>query len=567
MAWESKTIAKVLRQLNDEFFLPAIQREFEWDTGRIEKLFDSIMCEYPIGSLLVWKIPRENIEDWSIYEFIKNYDAEKPHNTETNLSSINKDISLVLDGQQRLTSLYIGLKGTYKYFYYRWRKTKLYLNLVKAPTNNDDTDELKYQFLFRETDETDSPATEYWYEVGKILSFNRAVEAKNDIKPYIKDYSETIRNNVDEIIDNFFHLIHTKENINYFEEESNDNDKVVEIFIRANTGGKQLSYSDILLSTATAKWQNYNAREEIQNFTDEINRIKNGYAFGKDFVLKGSLYLTSDLPIQYKVKNFTKQNLEKIENNWDNIQKYIEDTIKLISKFGFSSNNIVSSGALLPIAYYLKKLSKKYFINSTEKDDIKNQVVIQKWLILALVKNAFGGSSDSTLKNVRDVINEQDSFELFPYEAINKKLNLESGFSETELENIFNVTYKSRYSFLILSLLYPNRDWKDMEYQEDHIYPKTEFTKAKLKNRGFNLDKIEEYLRYYNTVLNLQLLTKEENLDKKAKDFAEWIETRDRGFKNRHIIPEIEDYNFDCFIKFIDARRELIKTKLQKISL
>ena len=58
-------------------------------------------------------------------------------------------------------------------------------------------------------------------------------------------------------------------------------------FVRANSSGKALEYSDLLLSTATAKWGDVNAREEIHHFTDQINKIHPGYAFGKDFVLKG----------------------------------------------------------------------------------------------------------------------------------------------------------------------------------------------------------------------------------------------------------------------------------------
>ena len=198
----------------------------------------------------------------------------------------------------------------------------------------------------------------------------------------------------------------------------------------ANAGGVKLEYSDILLSTATAKWMNLNAREEIHSFTDDINAIGNGYSFGKDFVLKGCLYLTDNLPIQYKVKNFNRTNLEKIENNWANIKFNIETAIQLASRFGFSDKNIVAKMALLPIAFYLGKRGAKNFVTSSNKDDVRNQIIIQKWLALALLKNAFGGSSDTTLTNLQQIINEQPDFQNFPYEAINKWLNIEAAFSE-----------------------------------------------------------------------------------------------------------------------------------------
>lgn len=145
------------------------------------------------------------------------------------------------------------------------------------------------------------------------------------------------------------------------------------------------------MSTATAKWENLIAREEIYNFTDEINKIGVGYGFGKDFILKGSLYLTDGLPIQYKVRNFTKTNLEKIENNWSSIKNAIENTISLIDKFGFNNKNITAAMALLPIAYYLMKLNKNNYINSSNKDDVENQTDIQKWLILVLLKIHLAG--------------------------------------------------------------------------------------------------------------------------------------------------------------------------------
>ena len=96
----------------------------------MEKLFDSLMCGYPISSFLFWRIREENKKDWISYEFIRDFNAEAPHNSETNLDGVNQDIFLVLDGQQRITSLNIGLRGSYRYFFRRWRKTRLYLNLL-----------------------------------------------------------------------------------------------------------------------------------------------------------------------------------------------------------------------------------------------------------------------------------------------------------------------------------------------------------------------------------------------------------------------------------------------------
>jgi hypothetical protein len=373
--------------------------------------------------------------------------------------------------------------------------------------------------------------------------------------------------NAVELLEELHNRLFTERLINFFEERSDDYDKVVEVFIRANTGGKKLEYSDILLSTATAKWKNLNARDEIHDFTDEINAIGAGYNLGKDFVLKGALYLTPGLPIQYKVKNFTKPNLEKIEDNWELIKVNIHTTIRLISRFGYSDKNLISTLALLPIALYLSRLGKKNFVESTQQADVLNQLLIEKWLAIALLKNAFGSSSDTTLKNLQDVLNEQTDFSVFPYEAINKRLNIEPSFSETEIDNLLSTQYGSKYSYLILSLLYPGRDWKDSTYHEDHIFPKSEFTARSMNARGYGSDVITSYQKHFNTIANLQLLTDKENLEKNAAAFDGWLQTRDAQFKTRHSIPVLPDYGFDHFLEFIDRRRDDIKGKLKSISM
>jgi len=125
-------VSDLIREINRELYLPAIQREFVWGTDKVERLFDSIMGDFPIGSFLFWRLEQEHKDKWPIYEFIRAFDDESPHNPPANLAGITTDIKLVIDGQQRITSLYIGLKGSYRYFYYRWRKTQLFLKPAAA---------------------------------------------------------------------------------------------------------------------------------------------------------------------------------------------------------------------------------------------------------------------------------------------------------------------------------------------------------------------------------------------------------------------------------------------------
>lgn len=566
MEYRPIRIVDVISDINRDYYLPAIQREFVWEPARIEKLFDSILGDYPIGSMLFWKVKEENKDDWTVYEFVRDFDKENPHNKLADLKGINRDIHLVLDGQQRLTSLCIGLKGTYRYFYFKWRTTKLYLNLLKLPISDEENpEELTFQFKFREGNILSDNEKELWYQIGRILDFEDAEDAKEDIEKSISHLTQKLQTRAKKLIGRLHSKIHTNKVINYFEEKSQDYDKVLTIFVRANSAGKELEYSDLLLSTATAKWEKLDARKEIYDFSDNINNFGPGYSFGKDFILKGSLYLTEDLPIKYRVKNFNKPNLLKIENNWETIKTYISTTIRLISNYGFNSKNIVAPLSLLPISFFLMKKGNSTFDKSSEINDVQNQIEIRKWLIFAILKNAFGGSSDTKLKNIRDIFTKLASYSTFPLEEINKELGIESKFSDDEIEEILTNNYQRRYTYLVLSLLYPDREWKDSVFHEDHIYPQSEFQTRKLRNRGYDDKKIQRYMSYYNTILNLQLITDSENLSKSSTPFEEWISTRDEDFKRRHHIPEMECYDFDLFEDFIKKRKYLLIDFLKKI--
>ena len=564
--YRNTTVSDIIKNfVNNDTFLPAIQREYVWGTYEICKLFDSLMCGYPISSFLFWKIKEEDKNKWTAYEFIRDFDKDSPHNKEANFAGLNKDLYLVLDGQQRMTSLYIGLKGSYSYFYYRKRKVFLAIDLLKKPSNEITPDELQYGFSFIEENEF-SNSEHCWYKVGDILNFERAREARQSISDKIAIYSEEQKNTIEDNLEKLHETVHTIRCINYYDEKTDDYDKVVEIFVRTNTGGVKLEYSDILLSTATAKWKKLNARNEIYNFTDSLNNIGLGYRFGKDFVMKGAMYLTEGLPIQYKVSSFTKENLEKIENNWESIKSSLSQTVALLNEFGFSDKNIVSKNVLLPIAYYIKNKAVANFVNSSDKDLMKIKDDIQKWFVLNTIRNVFGASSDTTLKQCQTILEQYKNKE-FPYQKLNEKLSVLSTFSDEEInDSLLCTKYGTKYSYLLLALLYPNRNWLGKKYAEDHIFPQSEFTRPKLLRRGYSEEKIQSYLSNYNTLVNLELLEENENKSKNAEPFDEWIKSRDDNFKERHLIPNIDSYDFDHFLEFIAARKKLLIQEYSKFN-
>ena len=140
MSYRSETIALAIGRMNRQYFLPAIQREFVWKPEQIVQLFDSIMRGYPISSFLFWELKPENRDKWQVYEFLEKAQHGGTHNQLASTDGVTS-LSLVLDGQQRLTSLMIGLRGTYtaKKKYKRWDNPeawsaqRLHLDLFADP--------------------------------------------------------------------------------------------------------------------------------------------------------------------------------------------------------------------------------------------------------------------------------------------------------------------------------------------------------------------------------------------------------------------------------------------------
>ncbi len=567
-----ETIEKIDR---NEYYLPAIQREFVWKSEQIEILFDSLMRDYPIGSFLFWNVEGERVKDFQFYEFIRNYhEKNTTHNPKANVTG-NSKITAILDGQQRLTALYIGMKGTYAYKipYKRWDndsafpKRKLYLNLLKESSEYD----RKFDFKFLTPEEAEKNGEEtFWFEVGKILDFKEPADV-NDflIDQGISSLEAKKSKFANRTLFKLQRVIHDVECINYYLEKGDELDKVLNIFIRVNSGGTVLSYSDLLLSIATAQWEVKDAREEITSFVDELNSIGEGFDFNKDFVLKSCLVLTDFKDIAFKVDNFNRGNMLKIENKWDEISHAIKKAVNLISVFGYNRDRLTSNNAIIPISYYIMKKGNPHnFVEHSQY--AKDRKIIHKWLASSLIKRAFSGQPDNVLRPIRSIL-ETNNTE-FPHDKIIarfKGTNKSIIFNNDDIENLFFYKYEQSYTYSILAMLYPTLDFKN-KFHIDHIYPRGTFKEKKLRELGISGEKIEYYLTEFNRLANLQLLEGTPNIEKSDSDFKEWItrtypdETERKEYMKRHCIPDI-DLSLDNFMEFIEKRKELMTKKFKEM--
>lgn len=572
MAYKGMSIRKVIRLINsDKMFLPAIQRKYVWDENRIIKLFDSIMLGYPIGTFLFWEINKNtaNNMNYSFYKFINNYHERDNFVNPLVAMPIEMEYDTffsVLDGQQRLTSLYIALQGSLSLKKYKaWAtnddayiKKELYFNIEKEPIYNDEEEieedenanSLTYEFKFLTEDE--ALKDKRWFKVKNILKY----ETLTDLVVFLKNgnYPIVAYSNLSKLFD-----VLTKDDnsspINYFDipTECSMND-VLKVFVRVNSGGIILSKTDLLFSTIVSYWDK--GREKVEELIKEINNQGQKFKFSNDFIMRTCLCVL-DFPISLKPETFTKANVEKIKTNWTNISKSIKDTVKLIVDFGFCHENLVSYNAVIPIIYYLYK-------NGKIDDDTKEE--LKKYLIIAETKQIFGVASNQAISSVRNEMNKAiQKKEKFKMEILSEvSLAVDRNFliNDEYLETLFKYD-KGPYTFMILTLLYPNIIVNGTyKFHQDHMHPFTGFADNKLKAINIDEDTIRRWKKDRNKLANLQLLQSDENESKNRSPLIDWLQTHQSEVK---YLPENISYELKNFDEFYKERKKLLKNKLKEI--
>jgi uncharacterized protein with ParB-like and HNH nuclease domain len=583
MSYVSSTIARIIDQINRTYFLPAIQRPYVWQPDQVIALFDSLLKGYPISTFLFWDIQPDRRNDWEVYKFIENFRYGNTHNELAEADG--REVVLVLDGQQRLTSLLIGLRGSYTVrpkFARRnnagaWSRQRLYIDLLKDPNLENESEDdqglgVTYGLKFFENEPTNS-AGHLWMKLGRILDcssddiFDRMKESIIESMP--DDATRAHERIATRNLERIYRVIWKDGVVAYYTEKDQSYDRVLDIFIRANDGGTKLSKSDLLLSMITSKWTEYNAKDEVYNLVNNLNdHLERSNNIDKDLIMKSCLVL-SDLKHQYEVSNFTNDNLKLIEKNWGQIKKNLESTMRLVNRFGVDKDTLTSANALLPIAYYLYKINQGSLDGSTPFE-AANAKRIQNWLLGSLLNGVFSGTSDRTIGLSRSILqNSLKTGRDFPYRALIQGLATRgrvTSFDDNNIENILEIQYGKKTCFLALSLLYDGHSWGSAQHHIDHIIPRSLASRNELMSMNIPESRIQLILESVNKIGNLQILLGRENLEKYNTPFAQWIQTRDKEFLECHLIPSDPTlWHVSALPEFVEVREKLIRQRLRKL--
>lgn len=529
MGFSDISVAGAIKAIkSNRYVLPAIQREFVWREDRICQLFDSLLQGYPVGQLLLWNIEPENVGKYRLYRFMRHYHARDRYLCEEfDAENVVTPLTGILDGQQRLTALNIGLRGSLalRKPYGRsenddaYPKKILHLDLTSPEdeTSGGTLYELKF---FSPTDDLPHRG---WFPVPDILN----MEDTSSLSEWVMDgeFEKEVMKRANKRLHRLHAVIHVEKPLAHYTVEEQDLDRVLQIFIRVNSKGMVLSYSDLLLSIASAQWTKRDARDAVNGIVSDMNAIGTGYDFSKDFVLKAGLMLLDIKSVGFQVSNFDRPTMAKMDESWEGIIRSLKLTVKLVSQLGIDARALRADSALLPIAYYLYKrgVDDRYLSSTYESGDRKQ---IRVWLVKSLLKQSgiWGSGLDVLLTALRTVILKHGKIS-FPVNELEKEMGGRGRslvFNEDEIYRLVELEYGDNRTRPLLTLLYPFIDTTHVMHV-DHVYPRSHFTRAKLKRAGVSDGDIERLVVWVNRLPNLQLLKGGPNQEKSAAFPQSWL--------------------------------------------
>ena len=400
MSYLTISVKEAVRNINAQnngWFLPAVQRPYVWGSRYesekyICKLFDSIIKQYPIGTLIVWNTDTEI----PYREFIQDYvDGQSSKQVEKGKWK-RPDKWLVYDGQQRLQTLYSCLN-------YTLNNRVLVYNLLY----NENTDEEEIGFEFIDKDDKLKPGyikmTELFCKpVDDKIKYKYEILSKID-KPTEQE-SLLLEKRLDDLWTVFVKT--DAKVLAYFPiDKSWDEDRVNDIFQRLNTGGVPLSGADLLFSRIKERYPDF--EEKINETSKWIFELTNGYKFSSNEILQ-LINLLVKGTTRIDVKKIKQSDVDAFKRIGDIISEPLKDFFNQFFYIAFKINNatiITKKLAILPLIIFAykkynegipfikidsknKKKMKQFFILS-QLNDWNTQGMIDTYVRLILENNEF----------------------------------------------------------------------------------------------------------------------------------------------------------------------------------
>lgn len=613
MAYIPVSVYSILQQISKgELLLPHIQRPFVWDEDQMAQLLDSLLKGYPIQTFLFWKTQ----DAIAVRKFQAELDPLREIGSTYDEASSKENVvkTLVLDGQQRIQSLYTLFNGGVVLHVSKGREgrsalTHAYINLAVSADGDSDRiaffsdDQLKKHLAkvdkAQKLSEADpskrKPCAQFWYNVSSLYPV--ASDEANALASALLESrkSEVIAGTADVIRSNFTALHNVLTNSAILNAETLDQtqkkrynlETVLDIFIRVNRGGTRLAPFDLLF--AKIKGSSLKIERSVSEVLGLLNK-SNGMAFENDFVLR-SVLVAMNKKAQLKPELFDDALVSEIEAKWSQVN----ETFKALSDFISGTIRVHGTKGLPGYVIFTPIFDYLYLRRELGLPAAPNDVDLKKlkaFYFSGVMFNWFGLHTDGALNAIHDIlVKNRDSIvtEGFPLDAVRKHFK-EENFETTFSNELLDFDGKRRVA--LLDLVYSHHagssaysvDSSSNYPHIDHIYPQkavmAELYKLSNPKKGEKPSpQYESALEAVNDIGNFRLFRASLNMSKNDKRPFEY-------FSDTSVVPRdglkcqllVDDYvndlarlewTLDAFLAFTAKRRaavaEIVKNAIEGV--
>lgn len=508
------TVNQLIEKIDTgELGLPELQRPFIWKDSKVRDLFDSLMRGYPIGYLMLWECPS----------------LEKKKSIGVDLHSYDSPKEVIIDGQQRLTSLYAVMKGK-KVINSKFDEKSIIISYNPLQ----DKFEVGYQATKKDP--------EWIYNISDVYTTSSSFKFINSFIKRLSEYREckggvlteaeqdTISENINAIVNLKNHTLPV------FDIKANaEEEDVSEIFVRVNSGGVSLKQNDFILTLLSLYWDE--GRKEIEEFSKEstfptkgkttsYNQITTVAAQDLIRVVMAYAFDRARLKYGYKLlrgADFDKRGAVDGElriQRFDTLKDKLPDVLdvhswheflKAIMNAGYLSGDLILSGNAIFYSYAFYLIAKHRFHASYNE----NMHLTSLWFFCASLVSLYTGSFESTveshLNSIKDLstlkeykdfilsrVNERLTNDYFDITLVGSEGLAVSGKGNNAWNayvaalNIMDAKILFSKSNLLVSKLFePGTDGNRKSLEKHHLFPK-----AHMKAQGYTDAKINQMANY-----------------------------------------------------------------------
>jgi len=478
MSYKPRSLFRLIDEMNHGLFLPHIQRPFVWEEEQMLRLFDSLMRNYPIQTLLFWRT-KDEIKARKFMEQVA-WDADLSDFYEPNISKKGVEKVFVLDGQQRLQTLFAIFFGAITSP--DNQRAEAYFDVAGSIVP--DEQGLMYKLRFS-TEPIELP----WYRVADAIgkdaqknaeevadAINETLDSQNAAKPSeqqtlpqdLKSREKRVRRNMSQLVS----LLREEKHFWIQELDGVANEfpyrRVLDIFVRVNSGGTKLDASDLMFAAMKEGWS------EIEEVIEETTELLNGtnLKFDKTFPLK-CLLVAHGRGAEASAEKFTGLDGEKLldemnagwehaETAFQELRDFMKNDLKL-----YADKVIRSYNSFIPLFDFLYRSPKPNEASRTSMRAYHYKAQLFGW---------YSQSTDTVVNALHSIVGKP-SASGFPLGEIKEYFSKRGSATELQRHHL----NETRLRFILLNLVYVDQmgaspfdvKFKGNDPHVDHIYPQS----------------------------------------------------------------------------------------------